>query len=495
MAFEPLEFTKNWENPEDFPAYEPDESKVRADLQWLHNELRDGLNRLIAALNDPGAAAQLPFRPGGGLKSENLQDAVDEVYAATREAAAGLLVDGTVTKQKLAESLLERIYGGKVWVALDTPGPAQNPDTDFPVGQLWLRPEVWVENLAADHWELNGCTAQAQEDDWILTSDGSLDTVMAVQHLEGIGLAGQKVWVHLRTAELDDHLSELVLCLNDMEHDLMEGGGVFEAELDRNGGLELAVWGSWPYAETDASLRLVGLTVVNSDAVDNANGGCLPMRDWPGFLQANAPFGQLLLPRILYMQEAPGLWAAVSQKILPVIGGGTGLDRVERGQLLYGAGENTMAALDNPDQAGAMLTHDGVRPAWQTGEQVAEALGQLRLMTGTYVGNNAQRSVVLPVQPKLLHIFPESGISVSSATGGWSVAEGMPAVLADGAEAAQVRSASYTNDSGTYTGTWCAKVALSGKTLTFSKVDGHAAVLKADYMNRTGVTYRWTALY
>ncbi len=47
MAFEPLEFTKNWENAQDFPTYEPDEVQVRADLQWLHNETRDGLIQII----------------------------------------------------------------------------------------------------------------------------------------------------------------------------------------------------------------------------------------------------------------------------------------------------------------------------------------------------------------------------------------------------------------------------------------------------------------
>ena len=47
MAFEPLEFTKSWENSDDFPTYEPDERQVRADLQQLHDETRDGLNRLI----------------------------------------------------------------------------------------------------------------------------------------------------------------------------------------------------------------------------------------------------------------------------------------------------------------------------------------------------------------------------------------------------------------------------------------------------------------
>ena len=61
MAFEMLEFSKNWKNHRDFPTYEEDEAQVRADLQLLHDETRSGFNRLVAALNDPGAAAALPW--------------------------------------------------------------------------------------------------------------------------------------------------------------------------------------------------------------------------------------------------------------------------------------------------------------------------------------------------------------------------------------------------------------------------------------------------
>ena len=51
MAFTPLTFTKSWENAEDFPTYEPDETQVRADLQYLYDEIRDAFNGLVAALN------------------------------------------------------------------------------------------------------------------------------------------------------------------------------------------------------------------------------------------------------------------------------------------------------------------------------------------------------------------------------------------------------------------------------------------------------------
>ena len=43
-AFPLLGFTKNWENPSDYPTYEPDEMQVRKDMQSLHDEVKNFLN-------------------------------------------------------------------------------------------------------------------------------------------------------------------------------------------------------------------------------------------------------------------------------------------------------------------------------------------------------------------------------------------------------------------------------------------------------------------
>ena len=207
MGFTPLEFTKSWENPADFPTYEPDETQVRADLQLLHDETREGFNRLVTELNGEDAADLLPFRPQDGLTARTVQAAILETYAAVQQAAVGTLVDGSITKQKLAAALLERIYGGRVWVSMDTPGSAQNPQGDFPVGQLWLRPAFTVENKALDAWSCSGCTAQAQDGGWVLTADGSQAEITAGQSLTGLGSAGQQVFVRVKTSQLDSHLS------------------------------------------------------------------------------------------------------------------------------------------------------------------------------------------------------------------------------------------------------------------------------------------------
>lgn len=53
MPLIPLSFTKDWTDPTDFPTIETDEAKVRADMQLLHNEVRDYINEdLIPTLED-----------------------------------------------------------------------------------------------------------------------------------------------------------------------------------------------------------------------------------------------------------------------------------------------------------------------------------------------------------------------------------------------------------------------------------------------------------
>ena len=47
ISIQKFEFTKDWNNPTDFPTYQPDEAQVRADLQELHNQTRDYFNNVL----------------------------------------------------------------------------------------------------------------------------------------------------------------------------------------------------------------------------------------------------------------------------------------------------------------------------------------------------------------------------------------------------------------------------------------------------------------
>lgn len=481
MAFEALEFTKSWTNAADFPTYEPDEAQVRADLQLLHEETRAGFNRLVAALNDPNAAASLPFAPQAGLAAETVQDAVLEVYAAIQQAAAGLLVDGSVTKEKLAADLLKRTYGGRVWVSMDTPGAGQSPDSGFPIGQLWLRPSFSVENLALQDWVLTGCTAQAGDGGWVLTADGSLAAISAAQTLTAVGQGGQRVLVSLAASELDEHLSQLHLFCNGVEQDLMDGGGMFETALDQTGSLELVVRGQWPYAEEGASLRLDRLAVVNADGAEAELTDCAGLTDWPGLVETLIPFETVRLPRQVFLQTAPGKWDQVDHEVLPVSRGGTGLQEAAAGQLLCGTGGQALTAVETGEDGGFLQQQDGM-PRWVSREQLVADTGALRAVSGTYTGDGVSgRIVELPVTPRLLQLFPENG-SAEAIT------------LANGARS--TGSYSISVDGGyTY---YSAYVVLEGSSLKFV-CDGKSSSMLATpttrHGNASGVAYRWVALY
>ena len=113
-------------------------------------------------------------------------------------------------------------------------------------------------------------------------------------------------------------------------------------------------------------------------------------------------------------------------------------------------------------------------------------LGSLRVMTGTYSGTGKPRTVTLPVSPKLLQIFPESGPAYISMVGDPLVVDN-PAVLADGASRMELAARSVDEGYAYYRST----VKLSGTELVFSgSVSGLATA-----SNRSGVQYRWVALY
>ena len=89
MAFSTLTFTKSWENAADFPTYEENEQQVRADLQYLHDEMRDAFNALVARLNDAAVAGDLPIAPVEGLSAATVQEAIEETLAQIQNTAAG----------------------------------------------------------------------------------------------------------------------------------------------------------------------------------------------------------------------------------------------------------------------------------------------------------------------------------------------------------------------------------------------------------------------
>ena len=69
-------FTRNWNNPDQFPCYEDDEAAVRYDMQYQPNELMNRIN-LIA---DHIKADEIPLAPIAGLDAATLQDALAAIW-------------------------------------------------------------------------------------------------------------------------------------------------------------------------------------------------------------------------------------------------------------------------------------------------------------------------------------------------------------------------------------------------------------------------------
>ena len=110
-----FDYTKKWTNQSDFPTYEGDETKVRADMQELFNQIRDALNALAQAVT----AANVAFTPGSYISSENVQAAIEEVQTQVAQAQTGQLAAGAVTTDKIYDGAVTE---GKIGTGAVTEG-------------------------------------------------------------------------------------------------------------------------------------------------------------------------------------------------------------------------------------------------------------------------------------------------------------------------------------------------------------------------------------
>ena len=102
MAFPKLNFTKSWKNAVDFPTVETNETKVRADMQYLFDELKDALNGIVDKLN----GKKLDDYPSGGVVTTlGADDTTVPTSKAVRDAMtqAGQLPSGGTTGQALVK--------------------------------------------------------------------------------------------------------------------------------------------------------------------------------------------------------------------------------------------------------------------------------------------------------------------------------------------------------------------------------------------------------
>ena len=100
MALEKLTFTKDWTRPEDFPAYEADETQVRADMQRLHDEAKSYLNDvLIPHLEELGVEHILQIPTDAGMMyirlnaDKVLETSEDGLFWEATGSSGHLIVD------------------------------------------------------------------------------------------------------------------------------------------------------------------------------------------------------------------------------------------------------------------------------------------------------------------------------------------------------------------------------------------------------------------
>lgn len=98
VEFEKLKFTRDWNNSSDFPTYEENEQKVRADMQALHDETKEFINEtLIPSIENLAV-------PGTGDMLESIYDPErkrTDVFKYADEKAAG------ITKESLGAASAE----------------------------------------------------------------------------------------------------------------------------------------------------------------------------------------------------------------------------------------------------------------------------------------------------------------------------------------------------------------------------------------------------
>ena len=441
------------------------ELKAKFDAAGL--AIQNYLNKtLIPAL----VAAQLPFDKTTAINADTIQAAIEDVQSQVQEAATGTIVNGSVTKEKLAAALLARIYGGLAWVSADTPDSGDNPDTDFPLGQVWVRPAFSVSNDAGETWTATGCTAVKSGYDVMITGLAQAATVKASQSLTGLGNQGDRVRILFTVKDMDSEMNSLTAAVNGTTQSI-SGDIILNGTLSANGSLNVEIHASWPSTSlADGSVTLGNYTVVNLDKIMRQIPDAKEISDWNAWLQSLLPFTNYKSPLAVFSQEKAGVWTQIAFDVLPVSRGGTGLSALVPNRYLRTQADGSVGMMSPED--------------------MAEDISALRMMTGSYTGTGEDRSITLPVTPKLLHIYAEDGPFKDTNYPNAIICDN-PVTLSNGSKKMEVWT--YSNSS-SYSLVY-PYVSLSGNAITFGRSGTYASNDPTSFANSSGKTYKWTSIY
>ena len=97
--FREMKFDRVWTSRTDFPTYEAHEETVRADMQYLFDVIKNHFNSFTAS---ELVASNVPFTPTPGeIEENNIQDAIEYLFAQIGSAGTSVIPDGAVTYAKL----------------------------------------------------------------------------------------------------------------------------------------------------------------------------------------------------------------------------------------------------------------------------------------------------------------------------------------------------------------------------------------------------------
>lgn len=425
----------------------------------------------------PGFQAEnMAFSGNSSLNAETVQEAIEAVHGQVRDASSGTIVDGAVTREKLAVDLLKRVYGGKPWVSLNTPGSAQNKEADFPIGQIWLRPGFTVVNAAGSSWQAKGCTVAAQENCIRVAGDQTVVTASATQVLTDIGQDGDRVMVLFAIRNKDSEITDLTISLNSGETQEVSESA-FEATLV-GGALTVEFSATWPSTSlAGGSFDVVNYTVVNLDQVLRQTADAEDLDDWAGYLNGLLPLSSYTSPEAVFIQALNGSWWPIGFAQTPVSRGGTGRNAVGYGELLYGSGGEALERLGTSAENNSFLQLVGGKPAWVGASNAAGNTSIGRIKTGSYTGDSRQRTLTLPVAPVVWFVFGSDDSFVCVGQNTRVKGEYKQTFDGDGTK-------SYTAYAGLY-----------GTSVKFSTSYTPNFTYDTAHGNKAGVTYNWVAIY
>lgn len=189
--------------------------------------------------------------------------------------------------------------------------------------------------------------------------------------------------------------------------------------------------------------------------------------------------------------RSEGKWISFGEPVLPVSKGGTGLDEVSTGAMLYG-NSGKMEALETPSGSESLLGTENGKPSWKSLKDIKTTLGVLSVANGEYTGDGQEREIVLSsdgaeITPVLIYVYRKDGARVYDYYVPEPPIESY-IILAQGAQALSIRYFSASSTAKTNM-----TVSLSGNKLVFSTSE--SGVTEMTYMNEKNAAYCWTALY